>query len=430
VSLSVASGAFDTGTGAVATTVVVSGLGFQPKAILFWWNGRTGSVTASGRASHARGYGAATSTAQRWAVYGSSQDAVANTVAKSAQINTACVGILTAAGAIDGLLDLQSLDSGGFTLVVSDAFATSYRVQYLVLGGSDIVNAKAGTITLANASGDQDFTDPGFQPDFLAVATAGRTTINGTIGADSQMSFGMGSGTAAARQGVLANSSNDGAATSATMTYCKSGEILAAPNTTASGLLFRATMTSWLSTGFRLNLTAAPGGAAICTYLALQGGSYRVDSLATSLTLNATVVESGFGFPPLGLVLASGLTAESTAGTITTNDQSSVGSATSSSNRQAMGVMDQTGASTAEVVSTAVYVDEVYVNLSTTGTVEGLADVSSMDADGFTLIMDQADAVAAFAFYAAFGQATVPPGLGPAPDMDALTQSDPAVLAW
>lgn len=404
MALNAAVGAFDTGTGAVTSTVVVSGLGFAPVAVLFWWNGRTGSSTASGRASQQRGFGAATSTTQRWSVASSSQDTPTTMVAKKSQRNDACVGILTALGALDGLLDVQSFDSGGFTLVVDDQFAASYRVHYLALGGADITNAKAGSVALNNVgAGDVDVTDPGFQPDFIALASSGQTSINGTITSDSTIAFAMASGTASANQGVWTAGSNDAAATSVTLTYCRSGEVVAAYNAAVTALSIRGSMTSWLSTGFRLNLTAAGGGGILC-YLALKGGKYYVENLLTSLSLNATIAESGFGFTPLGALFVSGCLAEASAGTPVAHDQFSLGAATSASNREAMAVMDQNAAGTA-VVSTAVYVDEVYINLSTTGTIEGLADISSFDATGFTLIEDDADTVAAFVFYAAFGSA-------------------------
>jgi hypothetical protein len=410
VTMQAASGAFDTGTGAVASTVVVSGLGFQPKAILFWWDGRTGSVTASGRASHARGFGAVTSTTQRWAVYSSSQDTPTTMVAKKAQRNDACVAVLTTTGALDGLLDLQSFDSNGFTLAVDDQFATSYRVHYLALGGSDITDAKAGTVTVANASGDQDFTDPGFRPDFLAISSAFQTTIDGTIGADSSITFGMASDILSAfatRQGTWAGGSNDAAATSATMSYAKSGEIIASLNGTASAIGNRASLTAWLSTGFRLNFVAAPGIAPVGCYLALKGGRYRVDGMLSSTTLNQTLSQTSQDIgTPVGLLLFSGCVAESVAGTGTTNDQWSIGSATSSTNRQAMAGMDQTAAATA-VVSTGVWVDQVYANLSTTGTIEGTADFTSFDSDGFSLKQTDADTVAAYICYLIVGHSKV-----------------------
>jgi hypothetical protein len=60
------------------------------------------------------------------------------------------------------------------------------------------------------------------------------------------------------------------------------------------------------------------------------------------------------------------------------------------------------------VVSTGLSHDQCYQNLAAAdGTVEGEMDVSSVDAGGFTLIMDDADPAQSFVVYAAFGNTVV-----------------------
>jgi hypothetical protein len=44
-------------TGALNSTIVVNDVGFQPKALLLWANGRTEAVDTSGRRTHPNGYG-------------------------------------------------------------------------------------------------------------------------------------------------------------------------------------------------------------------------------------------------------------------------------------------------------------------------------------------------------------------------------------
>src|SRR5947209_736339 len=58
-------GAFNIGTGAVSSTVVTSGIGFQPKVVLFWWSGRTETVDTTGGASISRGFGVGVSPTDR-----------------------------------------------------------------------------------------------------------------------------------------------------------------------------------------------------------------------------------------------------------------------------------------------------------------------------------------------------------------------------
>jgi hypothetical protein len=65
--------------------------------------------------------------------------------------------------------------------------------------------------------------------------------------------------------------------------------------------------------------------------------------------------------------------------------------------------MDDDAATTA-IVGTAFEYDAVYINMpGTAATVQGLMDVKTIDSDGFTMIMDDADPSQAFVWYLAFG---------------------------
>ena len=56
---------------------------------------------------------------------------------------------------------------------------TNARIfQFIAIGGTDITNVKVGQITHSNVTGNVDYTDPGFQPDFVILLPTRSNTIN------------------------------------------------------------------------------------------------------------------------------------------------------------------------------------------------------------------------------------------------------------
>jgi len=135
---------------AVNTVYYANNLSFQPKALKFYYNGlastsnaNTFSTTTNARA----GIGFAVSTTERRNVTYFSQDA------HSPAGNTACMksnnciaATITAAATVDGLLDLNSIDANGFSLIVDDATPVDITVFWEAWGGSDITVAVVGDI--------------------------------------------------------------------------------------------------------------------------------------------------------------------------------------------------------------------------------------------------------------------------------------------
>jgi hypothetical protein len=317
-------GDISTGTGAATSTIAIAGLGFQPKLVLLWWNGRTDLVNTVGRRTHQRGFGAATSSSNRACIASLSQDTPTNMVTNHVLRTDACIEITTTGDAIDGLMDLSSMDSDGFTLVVDDAFTASYRVQYLALGGSDITNVTVGTFAKATGTGDQDITTVGFQPDCVIFFGTQQTTSDGTIAVDSTMFVGAATG--ASNQAVWAGGSNDAAGTSQTLAYCKAGECIAQFDAAVTVINDRAAFVSFLSNGFRINWTENTGATAhIVGYVAIKGGKYFVGDLLTQTDTTTNIVESGFGFSPKAALLVSAARSQSTADTPTDDDFWSMG---------------------------------------------------------------------------------------------------------
>jgi hypothetical protein len=399
-------GSFNTTTAAATNTVVVNDVGFQPKFIFFWWNGRVDTTDASGRATHQRGFGAATSATDRRYATSLSQDAQPAMLTNTMQGNAACIGITTTADAIDGLMDLQSMDAGGFTLVIDDAFTASYRIHYIAIGGTDLTDVTTGQFTGNAAAGSQDVTSLSFQPDGIIFFGTAQASANNTVRADSRILLGAADAT---NQYVWTGGSNDGAAASQSMSYCLSGECIANLISAVTSIENRATFTSFLSNGFRINWAEVTTGSLVYFFVAFKGGSFKFGDLLTQTDTSTAITESGLGFQPAGVMLVSAGRAESTADTATDDDELSIGAFTSTSVRVAMAVADDDAANDS-IVSTSISYDEVYQNLNAnTGAIEGEMDVQSVGSDGFTLIMDDADPSQSFVWYMAFGNPSVNP---------------------
>jgi hypothetical protein len=393
-------GSFNTGTGAAASTVAVTGVGFTPKVVKFWWTGRTNTTDTVGRANIRRGYGWAISTTDRRVICDFSEDAVATSDASRAHSEGACIMTVNDANAIDGALDLQSMDSDGFTLVVDDQMPVDLRIHYLALAGDDLTNIASLTFTEPGATGNQDTTGAGFQPDYVEFISNGETTAPPDGSGNARLMIGAYDGT---NQAVLMAYVSNGEATMDTRTYCTTGECIAlcsaAIPPTVTG---RADGVSFLSDGFRLNWVERAEARYIFA-LCMKGGDYTVGTLQTQTDTTTDITESGLGYEPAAVQFFSHCNTESTSDTLQDNDRISIG-AFSGYERGAQGSLDEDGVADSEV-TTAIEFDAVYVNISTASAVQGLMDIKTIGTDGFTCIMDDADPSQAFVWYAAFGPA-------------------------
>lgn len=393
-------GSFNTGTGVATTTIAVTGVGFTPKIILFWWSGRTETVDTAGRATKFKGFGYAISTSDRRSATGSSLDAGAAADSAHTERSAACVVVLSAAGVLDGLLDLNSLDADGFTVVVDDQFTASYRIHYLALAGSELTNVVGGAHTLSVVGGNQSNATLAFQPDFI-IFFGGRATTEDSVSADD--SLFIGAAKSSSNRYVTVGGSNDAATTMQTISYLFDGECIAQTAASMISIGIRFDFVSFNTDGFTIN-NLEGATATIVYFIAFKGMSVVLGDLLTQTDTTTSIVESGFGFDPAAVLLVSHNKAKSTQDIVQDDDQLTIGAFTSPSDRVAMGVSDDDNVADS-VVATAVEYDECYINLNPTdGTLQGLMDVTGVG-NGFTCIMDDADPAQAFVWYMAFGPA-------------------------
>ena len=376
-------------------------VGFQPKLILLWSMGQASAVDAVTNQTAQYGFGAAASTTVRQCVGGTSTHAAAAIDGGRIARTDACFATVTAAGAVDGLLDISAIDSTSFTVIVDDQFANTVRISYMAVGGSDITDVAMGAFAANTTAGTQDITGLSFQPDVLLTFGSASTTA-APFASSSRDFLSVGAAVSAANQAIISIGEGPEAnATSQATSYLYYGEVAAPLFDTPTGLRNRAAFVQFLSNGFQLNWLEAAFAYQLM-YVCIKGGSWLVGNLQTQTDTTTDIVESGFGFQPKGAMLFSHNMAQSTQDTVQSDARLSVGAFTSTTERQAQALLIETGLADTDVTN-AIEHDEVYINIASDSTVQGLMDVKSVDSDGFTLLMDDADPAQGYIWYLAVG---------------------------
>lgn len=385
---------------AATTTYAITGLGFQPKALRFYTNGMASDVDASSTTLHVRQcIGFATSASDRRCVAAQDQDAAADSTCTSAVRDDAVVATVTATGpAVDGLLDLQSMDSDGFTLVVDDQSPVDLMVFWEAWGGADILTAVTLEFAEPSATGQQTYSAPGLisgNAEKQVVMFAG-CQQTGTTPAVSRSSSAImvGFATSATDSTVLVAGGTDAQASNFTNRYNQTGECVAMQVASGSGSnnpSARAAFVSFGTDGFTLDWLARATTGRKYIALAIKGGSWKTNSgVIARQTLNATMAVSGLSFTPKGLhMMFSGLGVVA-AGSGTVGTFMGMGTASSTSSRRCMSIYQEQGAVTMDP-ELAVEYDQLGI-LFFSGAMDSLYDVSAFASDGFTLIVDDASA--------------------------------------
>lgn len=398
--LNAKTGTFNVTTGIAGSTVAVTGVGFTPELILVSLSGR---LTAGANAGdHHLGFGAAASATSRWAIGTASQDAAATSDTSFCQRDDAVICTSTVAGTLDGLMDVQSMDADGFTLVIDDAFAADYIATYLALQGD--IDVCLGRFTAAGVAPVTQTVDSvtiaclaSFTPTAVLFASTREATDPPTASAGAGRLM-VGAMTGATAEGVSALTSADGSATASTAAYSFDAEAIAMG--TASAVTDRAEFSAFASGSFTINWLERATAARIFV-VAIKGVSATVGNLLTQTDTITTIGESGFGFTPkAALVLSSGK-AKSTQDTVDADAEMSIGFG-ATTGEVASAVWDENGPTTMQVARSTI-ATELYQNFDATEAVVGAMGVQSWDSDGLTLIMSDADPTQAFAWYLALG---------------------------
>jgi hypothetical protein len=369
----------------------VTGLGFQPKAVIF-----LGSETDTdeSKANALMSIGWATSSTARHTVSLVSLDAYATSFARRYQSNA---GILASTAAIVRYLaDFVSMDADGFTINWSTV-QSGEQIIFLALGGDDLTNVAVKNFESRTTTGNQATTGVGFQPD--AILFIGGLCDTGTLAAEqSNLHYGMGCAISSSSRAALGAFSAGAAATTDANQNQVGTKCFTILN--GSSVFEEADLVSMDSDGFTLNWTTAYSDLRWVSALCLKGGQYKI-GVETQKTSTGTKATTGVGFQPSGLFVFGANKAASTA--VQANLRLSIGMASSTTARACHWIGDQDAA--ADSIADSDHDTAAILKHLTEGTptLDAEADLSSFDSDGFTLNWTTADATAREFVYVAFG---------------------------
>ena len=406
-------------TDVLNATKVVTGLGFRPKVLRFYWVGLSSASPTngvSGAVSQRRGVGFAVSAASRRCVgtFAEDDNNAASNDGSVAADNSVCITV-DGAGVVDGRLDINSFDADGFTLIVDDVVPANITVFYEAWGGQDITAAVVGDIAEPAATGVQNYTVAGFTSDgknqcvmFAGVQSV--SALNTGQGQDSGLCVGFATSTSTTNNVVVVGNADDNSATGDTDGYCIQGECLAQIVIAGGNPDARATLSAWGTDLFTLNWTSRATTNRRNIFLAIKGGSWQASSYTIAGNiLNSTTTVSDLPFLPLrGISLIGRMTVQSTAGTSTAQDRIGFGSGRSTTSRNSAGVLDNNAADPSEI-GTIVQYNSVLSFPTAVGAVQATYDINAFNLNSFQTIVDTAGGVAnEFHGYLAFGDTMYP----------------------
>jgi hypothetical protein len=382
----------------------------MPKFMIAMSMGDTGGGSG-GRQDYRKTVGFATSASSRWSIGIQAVDAAGTSACDKAQRADAVLTKVSAAGAVDARLDLSSFDPAGLTWMVDDAIPSTEVYSSILFTGTEITNVALAAFDQATATGNNDITTVGFQPDLVLILSDYGIAPEPDIRVAA--SVGFGACDASLNQWAYGSRALDAAATSDTGTYMKSGQVIGVP-TASAGIgtcVVRASITSMLSNGFRLNYAEVDATVRRFAYLAVKGGRWKVGSLL-SQTDTSTVSTVSLGWRPSGGLLLSAARAESTDDTPTAHDHFSLGfwgsssiSKTTEFATSSMAARDEDNQATTQVSVQLGGANSLYLNIdSATGFVNANGVLNSVTPDGFTLKMTDADAAQSFIGYVVGGE--------------------------
>ena len=366
-----------TGSGSTGNQSI-TGVGFQPKVVLFRYNLQTSTGSA---ADSVIGFGVGVSSSDRRVSGDYSNNNLSTSTHDAWNQPTYCIY----APSGNPRADFVSLDSDGFT--INWASASSMIVQYLALGGDGLTNVKTGAASAKTTTGNQSYTGVGFQPTALIVFAGKFSTSPLDQSTNGSGLFGF--ATSSSARGMVAWRNQNGSNPQVAKHRQSTQRILSTTTT-----FTEADFVSFDSDGFTLNYTTAGGSADVFYYLALRGPQVKVSSFnqATS-TGNQSL--TGAGFTPKASIMVSANDVSANNDAAQAHARASFGWATGTSARASFWIGE-----TDNVSPTVAYRNLDSTKLiklmteSASPTVNAAADHVSFDSDGETINWSTADSTA------------------------------------
>lgn len=232
----------------------ITGVGFQPKVVIFWGNEQTANGSSLGAAQYV---GVGISSTARVSGGGMSP----NGGAQGARFhdNTHVFGYVNNVGATLRIADFVSMDSDGFTLNWNAANASAYRIHYVAIKGPKFA---VGATTQPTSNGNVSVTGLAFAPKAVMLVGNGGAASTTLDNADGNLSIGASDGT-----NQFAIWTGNGAASCAQVLDRTKAITFYTPNTPTKNA--EASLSSLNSDGFTLNWTTTNATAREVLYLAI-----------------------------------------------------------------------------------------------------------------------------------------------------------------
>jgi hypothetical protein len=373
--------ALNTSTGSQSIT----GVGFQPQLVLFIGTPDTANV-ATVAAHNFQMVGLATASNQGVVSMNSEDNQDFPDVFGDTD-NSSCilihdVGVAT----IDAQADLTSMDTDGFTINVSTAPGSAYRIGYLALGGS--LSAYTDRFTSINGLNQtKAITGVGFQPSFCFFASSGYDNANS---APNMAVAGLDTSDA---QAITTYSSTVLGDLSTSDTFYRQGSsemyTRNRPNLGGTSQVFAFDLDSFDSDGFTINTNSNFGkgiGQTLYIYFTAIKDSNVKKGTVTLNTSTGTQSVTGVGFQPKAGIFLSVFNSATSQGD---EGRFSLGFAVSSSQRFCIGGRETDAVDTTEAKHWA---HDSYIarSVRVDGTVDEAVDLDSFDSDGFTIDIETA----------------------------------------
>lgn len=217
----------------------ITGLGFRPKAILFWTFGAPGEGWTTANAYSMWGMTAGPGKSYVQAGYSSNAQAVAQTSRWSSDQKPIAL-VFSSAGSLWVEADIQSFDGDGFSLNWTRLNTTepaAFVINYLAIGGAEI-QAALQTTYFPTTNTNIIVAGVGFKPDmaFLACTADNIPSVN------PNHSFSLGVVNSSAQQGSYSMWDSYNIAPSSTYQYLStdSALVVGSPTTVAGRLILRS----------------------------------------------------------------------------------------------------------------------------------------------------------------------------------------------
>jgi hypothetical protein len=378
---------------AVGVNYTVSGLSFQPKGMRFTCVGIQSATDALSAAVSLRAsVGFATSTSDRRCVGEFSQDTAATSNCDTTANNDCVIATSDGAGARDGLLDIDQVNSGGFRLRVDDQGVVDLTVFWEAWGGADITVAACFDLAEPATATTVDVTVTGFvagATDQIVMFAGSQDSNALNTGLAEAAGMYVGAAKDASNQWVCGGNSDDASTAMDTDGWALSGECIGMIiRAGAATVEARASFTQYNTDGFRVTYAARGITGRKTVGLAMKGGQWAVGEVVLVNTVGQTATVSGLAFTPNGLHLAGRMSTEQASNVAQTGHNVSFGCGSSTTSRRTMAFLD-TNATASSVceIETLVDYDQVLAEVGV-GVITSAWDIDAMTSDGFRLITD------------------------------------------